>query len=80
MVTLTKRQQRRAELTAMRATPKGPTKGIEACNREACQALIKPGHRWWNSETRAWYCTSCARRINEACRQSGINEICALNG
>jgi len=39
------------------------TKGREggACNRAACQ---KPGARWWNTGSRAWYCDECARRIN----------------
>lgn len=32
------------------------------CNRTACQ---QPGAVWWNSSTRAFYCQSCARKINE---------------
>lgn len=33
------------------------------CNRTACQA---PGATWFNHSTRAYYCASCAKQINEA--------------
>lgn len=32
------------------------------CHRSACR---KPGAEWWNSSTREFYCTGCARAINE---------------
>ncbi len=34
------------------------------CNVTACQ---KPGARWWNTGTRAYYCSACAREINKYC-------------
>ena len=33
------------------------------CNRTACQ---RPGAVWFHLDTRAWYCTSCARELNRA--------------
>ncbi len=32
------------------------------CNRTACQ---KPGATWWNPSTLAYYCQSCAIKINK---------------
>jgi hypothetical protein len=32
------------------------------CNRRACR---ETGANWWNPNTRAYYCASCARRIND---------------
>ncbi len=44
----------------------GLVKGISACNRIACQRpLMDRGIRWWNMETKAWYCQPCAFRINQ---------------
>jgi hypothetical protein len=40
-------------------------KGVTRCNRTACQNELYMVKRWWNSSTRAWYCQSCAFRINE---------------
>jgi hypothetical protein len=37
-------------------------RGELPCNRTACQ---KPGAVWWNTSTRAYYCTDCAKAINE---------------
>lgn len=41
------------------------TKGWEGgpCNLTACQ---RPGARWWNTSTRAWYCDDCAAAINRS--------------
>lgn len=36
-----------------------------SCNRFACQ---KPHAVWYNHSTRMYYCTMCARMINEANR------------
>lgn len=33
------------------------------CNRKACRA---PGATWYNSGSYAYYCPSCAFKINEA--------------
>lgn len=33
------------------------------CNRKACRSPTNV--IWWNVSTRAWYCPSCARLINE---------------
>jgi hypothetical protein len=45
------------------------------CNRTACRA---PGAIWWNTSTRAYYCTPCAHRINEGapglCVKGGCSE------
>lgn len=43
---------------------KPPDKGLlnGACNRSAC--LARPA-TWFNSSTKAHYCTSCARKIND---------------
>lgn len=41
-----------------------PGKGDTRCNRMACQDVLRVGHRWWNKITKAYYCPSCARRIN----------------
>lgn len=47
------------------------------CNRTACQAPIA-GANWFNTSTRAYYCTACARQINrEALRFDGV-EILVL--
>ncbi len=40
------------------------TKGIELCNRTACQS--PRGVYMWNKSTRAYYCFQCARMINSA--------------
>lgn len=41
-----------------------PDKGerLGSCNRQACQA---PGAYWYNRTMRKWYCTSCARLLNQ---------------
>lgn len=56
----------------------GRVKGETACNRSACQAPLndQDGSRMWNTETRAFYCKSCARRINESSTQSLGKAIC----
>ncbi len=43
----------------------GLIKGLTACNRRACQEPLTVGLRWFNTSTRQWYCSSCARRIND---------------
>jgi hypothetical protein len=49
-----------------------PGKGDTRCNRTACQVELRVGQRFWNTVTRAYYCPSCARRINE------MSVICIL--
>jgi hypothetical protein len=86
---MTRRQDRRAELNAIRAlnlsrtapssqgltdvpsrdretAAAGLVKGETACNRSACQAPLIKDARWWNASTQAFYCKSCALRINES--------------
>lgn len=41
-----------------------PGKGDTRCNRMACQVELRVGQRFWNTITNAYYCPSCARRIN----------------
>jgi len=38
------------------------------CNREACQ---RPGATWFNKTMNAYYCPSCAERINEVPQPDG---------
>ncbi len=54
-------------------------KGTWRCNRTACQIRIG-GDRWWNTSTRAWYCRSCALRINDACLQHREPFLCFPEG
>lgn len=55
----------------------GLVKGETACNRAACQCRLIVGQRWWNVHTLAFYCRSCARRINQVGESSGlIEKIC----
>lgn len=49
---------------ALPKTPQ-PGKGLWRCNISACQCLLDLGNRWWNKETRAYYCQPHAWRINE---------------
>lgn len=42
--------------------PVDATEKFRFCNRTACKA---PGATWWNTSTSAFYCTACARKINE---------------
>jgi hypothetical protein len=49
----------------------GLVKGQTACNRSACQAPLTVGERYWNWSTRAYYCKSCADRINAAAKECG---------
>ncbi len=50
----------------------GLIKGVTACNRRACQRdLTRQSPRWWNKATQAWYCQSCAFRINEGATPEG---------
>lgn len=46
------------------------------CNRTACQ---QPGAVWWNSSTRAYYCQSCARKINEFSEKADGYALCILS-
>lgn len=74
---MTKRQDRRDELNAMRAVQADPrlayVKGQTSCNRTACQLPLAQGERWWNTSTQAFYCKVCAMRINE-----GAPDLCKL--
>ncbi len=49
------------------------------CNRTACQ---KEGATWWNPSTQAYYCTRCAKKINQynpgLCRTS-MQRVCSKN-
>jgi hypothetical protein len=44
---------------------------LPTCNRKVCNSPA----RMWNTSTRAYYCTPCARRIND---ENGL-EICNLH-
>ena len=52
-------------------------KGIELCNRSACQTEI--GVMYFNKNRDAWYCVRCARMINDSSNQSGLGDICVLD-
>lgn len=56
----------------------GRVKGETACNRSACQAALndQDGSRMWNTETQAFYCKSCAKRINESSTASLGRALC----
>jgi len=56
----------------------GRVKGVTACNRSACQAPLndQDGSRMWNTETQAFYCSACAKRINESSTTSLGRELC----
>jgi hypothetical protein len=56
----------------------GLVKGETACNRSACQMRLndKDGSRMWNTETQAFYCQHCARRINISAIASLGHAIC----
>ena len=43
--------------------PENWTKGIELCNRTACQTARNV--IMWNHSTKAYYCVKCARLIND---------------
>jgi len=53
-------------------------KGIKGgnCNRTACQ---KPGARYFNKSTRAYYCRECAEAINDAARIHDREPLCKLD-
>ena len=60
----------RTDIEAPDARPRetkaaGLVKGVTACNRSACQAPLRD-ERFWNTSTRAYYCRSCAQKINRA--------------
>lgn len=82
MSKLTPRQARREELAQMRAVKADPrlayVKGETSCNREACQAPLPSGQRWWNSSTQAFYCKVCAMHINDGLER-GTPDICTLS-
>ncbi len=52
-----------------------PAKGEQfgACARTACVHL---GATHFNRVTRGYYCTPCARKINESAAQSGMEPLC----
>ncbi|WP_162561223.1 hypothetical protein [Methylobacterium terrae] len=45
------------------------------CNRTACQTPIRSDN-WFNTSTRAYYCTPCARAINQSSLHFDGVEIC----
>lgn len=57
------------------AKDKAKQKGIKGgnCNVTACQ---RPGAAWWNTSTRCYYCTACAREINRWSRHDEGYDIC----
>jgi hypothetical protein len=55
--------------------PITPGKGTTRCNRTACQTQLTMGRRWWNRITEAFYCDTCAKRINAG---SDMGPLCAL--
>jgi len=48
----------------------GLVKGETACNRSACQEPLG-NERWFNKETRAFYCKSCAFKLNAV-----VSDLC----
>ena len=50
------------------------TKGTELCNRTACQTDRRVS--FWNKTMGAWYCTRCARAINDS---NISNPLCVLD-
>jgi hypothetical protein len=63
--------QRRCYGTPVRDIPKGDKHG--ECNRAACHN--RPAIHW-NRVMEKHYCTPCARRINEAAKQTGMEPLC----
>jgi len=53
---------------------KGDYNGL--CRRFACD---NPGARWFNISTGRYYCSACARTINEVRRQQGRGPLCELH-
>ncbi len=53
-----------------------PGKGESLCNRMACQRPIS-GARWWNRITQAYYCATCANRINASSPIDGQPPLCS---
>jgi len=45
------------------------------CNRTACK---NENAQWYNKVTEAFYCTKCARMINESSNQSNQGDLCEL--
>jgi hypothetical protein len=66
------------ELRSQETKAAGLVKGETACNRSACQAPLNryDGLGWWNTETQAYYCPSCAKRINVSSLLSLGVKIC----
>ena len=46
------------------------------CNRTACRAS---GARWYNNGTQAYYCISCAEKINDASEGTSFYPLCTLH-
>jgi hypothetical protein len=46
------------------------------CAREACQANMTRGGRWYNSGSNLHYCHYCARLINESAVRGGTDPLC----
>ncbi len=67
-----------SELRSQETKAAGLVKGETACNRSACQSPLNDndGSRWWNTETQAYYCKSCAKRINESSMVSLDRPLC----
>lgn len=53
-------------------------KGLKngSCNRTACQV---PGANHYNQYTHAYYCKSCAMKINRGAIDAGLEPFCTLD-
>jgi hypothetical protein len=64
-----------------KSEPDPKLKGVEFgnCNRTSCQSR---GAIWYNHSTQAYYCTPCARNINELNRMEAMrlygHDLCTL--
>lgn len=52
------------------------TKGIELCNRTACQTSANVV--FWNVSMKAYYCVKCARMINDGSASLGYT-LCVID-
>jgi len=57
---------------------------LRKCNRTTCETADSEHRRrvrWWNRVTQAYYCTPCARRINEhiPTKKFGVEPLCILH-
>jgi hypothetical protein len=64
-------------MTTATTVPNPALKGVfdGNCNIEDCQQPIA-GNNWYNTSTRAYYCTKCARQINYWSMRDERKTIC----